>query len=78
MFTPVLLSAFKSKHDADDALDQWLHLATMETEVSCDLCPACHVPTLNLGGTDFSEQHVDVDKETDCGADRTARRRQTQ
>jgi hypothetical protein len=61
MFKPVLKNVFK--HDTDDALQQWPCLAALQSESSCDSCPACYIPTLEFG--DIAELHVDVDKAND-------------
>jgi hypothetical protein len=67
LFKPVLKNAFK--HDTDAALNQWLYLSALHTDASCASCPACFIPTLQLGCTEFAGLHVDVDKETEYGAD---------
>jgi hypothetical protein len=71
MFKPVLLNAFRSNHDQDNALNQWPCLAAIETDAACDSCPACSIPTLDLGGNNFSNLHVDVCTENSYGADTT-------
>jgi hypothetical protein len=55
MFRPVLENAFGT-----DSFSQW---------PSLDSCPACFTPTLELGGRDFGELRVTLDKEKERGAE---------